>query len=74
VPLAGIVHQPHVRVKSWSQDDRITCVGMTFVVFHNTVHRYRFTVSTIQIAKEDSLLFPPELVHDPERRCDQSRT
>jgi hypothetical protein len=35
--------------------------------------RYRFTVDTIVIAKEDGLLLPPELLHDPERRCDGTR-
>ena len=25
------------------------------------------------IAKEDGLLLPPELLHDPERRCDDTR-
>ncbi len=35
--------------------------------------RYSFTVSTIIMAKEDSLLLPPELLHDPERLCDKTR-
>jgi hypothetical protein len=35
--------------------------------------RYRFSVDTIVAAKEDSLLLPPELMHDAERRCDSSR-
>ena len=32
-----------------------------------------FTVDTIVAAKEDSMLLPPELLHDPERQCDSSR-
>ncbi len=39
----------------------------------NGPSRYRFSVDTIVAAKEDSLLLPPELLHDPERRCDASR-
>jgi hypothetical protein len=76
VPLAGIVHQPHERVKSWSQDNGITCAYSNVVLWEFRLmrsDRYLFSVNTIMAAKEDSLLLPPELMHDTERRCDSSR-
>jgi hypothetical protein len=35
--------------------------------------RYWFGQLTIFEATEDSQLFPPELLHDAERRCDKAR-
>ena len=35
-------------------------------------HRYPFGEYTIVMAKEDSLLLPPELVQVPDRRCASS--
>jgi len=76
VPLASIVHQPHEPVNSWSQDKGITCVGQLLCCGNSVLVdsiRYHFDVQTIMFAKEDSLLLPPEFMHDAERRCGRFR-